>query len=231
MPLTLKTLIFSGFLYLSIVYSQLFLAAFLAAAFYFYFKPAFNSNQFFYSFLALLVVSLISVSSPILDTQYSILVLGLLFFLLLGVKNLLFTSRRTICYCFHIFLILTILIFFFDSDKFSWFFFKYILLFFAVSALLRDFFAFFLPGPSNKRKENIIALSWAFLAVQFIWLVGFLPFNYWAAAFFVLLVILLLEDFTIHHFSGTITRRIVLRNATAFLILGLAVFAATNWSI
>jgi len=218
---------------MSAVYGWLFIVIFLAAAFHFYFRPVFNSNQFLYSFLALIVLSLLFFKSSLAIGYWLVasgLFVGFLFFLLLGIKNLILSHRQTLYYFLHGVLFLVILIFFFYS-QFSSFFIKYILVFFGIYALLKEFLDFFAGEKASSRKINLVVLSGAFLAIQFIWLTGLLPFGFVNAAVFVLLIIFILEDFILHHFSGTISRKIVLRNTTAFLVLCLVIFGMANWGI
>lgn len=97
--------------------------------------------------------------------------------------------------------------------------------------LFKEFLNFSVPEASNSRKKSLIAVSIAFLAVEFVWLVSLLPSGFLNAASLILLIILILEDFTVHHFSGTINRQIILRDVTAFLVLSLVILGASNWSL
>ncbi len=111
----------------------------------------------------------------------------------------------------------------------GYFVFKYLAAFSAVFLLLM--------GPISPIKLisptgpiRLIAAGLSFGLVQVLWAISLLPFNSLNSASLALLAVLILEDFAVHRLSGTMSHRIILRNATLFLILSLVIFAATKWS-
>lgn len=240
MALALKVGVFSGFLYLSVVYSLWFIIAFWALAFYFYFRSFFNIRQFLASFLTLLVVALLFIihySSFIIITSF---LFAFLFFLLLGIKDLIFIRREPLYYLLNSLLLLAIFVCFFSFNDFNrpfLFLFKSLAAFSATFFLFKEFLSFAVPVlptsgpvPFGNRKRNLMAAGSAFLSLQFLWVISFLPFRSINAASLALLIALILEDFIVHHLSGTISRRIVLRNITMFLVLAMTIFGASKWS-
>jgi len=205
---------------------------FLAAAFYFYLRPFLNVGQFIYSFLILLAVSFLVVLS--IQSQWLLAVslfFGCLFFLLLGIKNLIFIRRQPAYILFNGFLFLTVAILFFRSDVSPLFFIKYPALFLACFLLLKEFLFFSAPEPANSRKRNLIIGGAAFLILQLFWAIALLPLSFLNAASLVLLALLILEDFIVRHLTGMMSRQIVLRNITVFLVLTLLIFGASQWSL
>lgn len=211
--------------------------AFLAVAFYFYFQSSLNVRQFPASFLVLIILSLLFVFNPlILGSQSSILAsffFGFLFFLLLGIKNLIFIKREPLYYLLNGFLLLTVFVFFFSLNYFYqpfWFLVKSLAVFSATFFLFKEFLTVVISAPLGSQKKNLMAGGSAFLSLQFVWTIGFLPFSVINAASLALLVALILEDFIIHHLSGTLNRQITLRNITMFLVLAMIIFGASKWS-
>ena len=204
---------------------------FLAVAFYFYFRSFFNIRQFLASFLTILVLSLLVVNLLVVG-RWSLVVglfFGLLFFFLLGIKDLIFIRREPLYYLLNSLLLLAVFVYFFNSNNFEqpfWFLVKSLAAFLAVFFLFKEF----LTVVVGNQKRNLMAAGSAFLSLQFLWVIGFLPFRSLNAASLALLIALILEDFIVHHLSGTINCRIVLRNMTMFLVLAMIIFGASKWA-
>jgi hypothetical protein len=236
LALAFKALILSGLLYFSFSVSRWWLIVFLALSFYFYFQSLLNSRRFLVLFLIVVSLSLISHISPISPISPIGLIslfLGFLFFLLLGIKDLIFVHRQQFSYFLNSLLFLAVFVYFFAANSGSGYFvFKYLAAFSAVFLLLL--------GPISPIRLispispigpiKLIAAGLSFSSVQILWAISLLPFNFLNSASLALLAVLILEDFAVHRLSGTISRRVVLRNTTLFLILSLVIFAATKWS-
>ncbi len=230
LPLALKSLTFSLLLFLAS--NHWFMVIILVlVAFYFYFRPSLNGGKFILSFLVLLAVSFLAVRYLDNISMVASLFFGSIFFLLLGVKNLIFVHRQHIYYFFNGFLFLAIFVLFFLSGNSGMFFIKYFLVFLAVAFLSKEFLYFSFPDSLSSSKKNLVAYGAAFLIIQFLWGISLLPLSFLNAASLALLVALILQDFFVHHFSGTMNRQIILRNITLFLILGLVVLGASKWAL
>jgi len=230
LPLALRTIIFSFLLFLAGGH-WLLSSLFILVVFYLYFRPSLNSSQFLLSFLVLLSASLLAIN---LLNNWSIavsLLFGFLFFSLLGVKNLVFVNRQPIYYLFNNLLLLAIFIYFFWSENSRLFFIKYLLAFFAIVFLSKELLTFSIPDLLNSSKKNLIIYGMAFLVFQLLWAITLLPISFLNAASLALLIALILQDFITRHFSGTMSRQIILRNITVFLILSLVIFGASRWSL
>jgi hypothetical protein len=229
----LKAAIFGFFLVVAPIHWSLALI-FLLFAFYFYFQPLVNREKFFYSFLVLIVVSFLAVYLPLIPSQWlwlAGLFYGFLFFLLLGAKNLIFANRQLVYNIFNVLLLLVMLTFFFMTNNSQGFFIKYLVMFLGIIFLARDFLNFSLINHSGPQKNNLMAWSLAFLTLQLLWVIALLPIGFINAAILALLVTLILEDFIVRHLKGTISRLIVLRNATILLILSLIIFGLSKWQL
>lgn len=238
MPLALKAIIFSGLLFVIASGAKqsyghwLLVALFLVVSFYFYFRPSLQGGQFFASFLVLVIVSLLAVNLLVVGHWSLVVSLfsGFLFFFLLGIKNLIFVKREPFYYLLNSLLLLAIFILFFWSAQSHLFFVKYLLVFFALSFLFKEFLNFFIPEFLTSQKRNLVVWGTAFLVLQLLWVISLLPISFLNASSLALLIMLILQDFIVHHFSGTISRQLVLRNITVFLILTLVIFGASKWS-
>jgi hypothetical protein len=149
----------------------------------------------------------------------------------LGIKNLIFVKRGPFYYLLNGLLLLAIFILFFFSAQPHLFFVKYLLVFFAITFLFKEFLNFFILESLNPQKRNLVVLGTAFLMLQLLWVIKLLPISFLNAASLALLIVLILQDFIGHHLSGTISRQLVLRNITVFLILSLVIFGASRWSL
>jgi hypothetical protein len=167
------------------------------------------------------------------------LFLGFLFFLLLGIKDLIFVHRQQFSYFLNSLLFLAVFVCFFAANSGSGYFvFKYLAVFSAVFLLLLGPISpIRLISPIGSISPispigpiKLIAAGLSFGLVQILWAISLLPFSFLNSASLALLAVLILEDFAVHRLSGTISRRLVLRNITLFLILSLVIFAATKWS-
>ena len=235
-----KALIFAFLLYMYGTYTLwVWFVLSIFGSLYLYFKEQVHSKLFLPSFLVLIGASFLSISrmSPESTAFLATLSLyfGILFFILLGVKNLIFIHRILPYYFLNTFLFAVIFMLFFASDTGGFFIHTYLLLCAAVFSLVREFLGFnfaptlgLLQTPVAIRR-NIIALIFTFLLMEFVWVVALLPLGFLNAASFMVLVILLLEDLLLHTLSGTLTRPIILRNATFFLSISFLIFWFSKW--
>lgn len=237
----LEALVFSTLLFLAPSDWRLVLI-FLAAASYFYFQRAFNGRRFLSSFLVLTAISFLAVSHIRTGASSLKLVLlsifsGILFFLLLGIKNLILLHRQSLYYFLNGFLMLMILGLFFDTFASSFFVIRYLALGLAIFLLFREFLVFNfddsldLPNFPALARKNFISSIFSFLALQLLWGIALLPIGWLNSASLGLLFVLILEDFMIHNWNGTMTRHIILRNLTILIFLGLVIFGTSKWTL
>lgn len=237
--LILKAALFSVFLVLGSA-NWSWLAIFIIAALYFYFRESWNRSRFFSSFVILLSSSVLSVwrlagqSSPLLFA--AAVIFGILFFILLGVKNFIFVHRLLPYYFLSSFLLLAVFLLFFSVDKSNLLTAEYLLVGLSAFLLYREFLLFnsesspsLLQTPLITRK-NLIAFALAFLTFQLVWVVSLLPLGFLNSASLLLLFALLFEDLLLHNWNGTLTRQIILRNMTFLLLIGLVIFAFSKWT-
>ena len=225
--LVLKSAIFGGFLFLLKLgdFGILPILFFLCIAF------VLSSKAHHASFLILLVVSMITIW--ILDSALflflAIILFSALFYLTVGIKELLFVHRWEWNFIKNLLLFFAIFLLFFLSDKSSYFAIKYLSVFLASFWLLREWF--FTPELSFFKKPKLVSLVLAFLLAQFLWAVALLPLGPINAAGLMILISYVLIDFLSHHFRGTITRKLVFRNIALFVLLLVLILGTAQWEI
>lgn len=240
---TFKAVIFSILLILAVNH-WLFAVIFVLAALFFYFSG--QSGNFFYSFLILLASSLIivkwlsqwSVVSIQWSAVFGAVVFGVLFFILSAIKNLFFINKENYYHFLNNFLFFLVFLIFFQIDKARFFWLQYLVLFLAVFALFKEPLIqrdYFLGGqakanfPINLQKINLLASGLAFIIIQYAWAVSLLPIGFLNATALMTVGALILKDLLSNYLNGLLSRRIVLKNITLFIISSLIVFVASIW--
>ncbi|MBI3638680.1 hypothetical protein HY227_02990 [Candidatus Wolfebacteria bacterium] len=214
---------------------------FAGAACYFYFRKSFNAKKFSASFLALVLGSFLSVKIlPLGESGWlfsAAVFWSAMFFILLGIKNMVFIRRQPIYFFLNSFLFAGAFILFFIEKKSDFFALNYLLLGVAAYALFKEFlvFNFEISGdparPMVFARKKLISLIFAFLTLQLVWAISILPIGFLNSASLALLMVLIFQDFSLHNWSGILERKIILRNATIFLIMSLIIFAFSRWAL
>jgi len=244
MPSVGKALLFSTVLSIAIIEGGFFWGlVFFGVAFYWYFRSMFEWNTFLYSFFVLTLYAYLSTSfldhatdlgglsgnTPVVIAS---LVFGVLFFLLLGIKEYVFLWRQAIFNFISGSLYFFISITFFIADKDSaWAFFSYFLLsFFALYLLIKESIDFFMEDAPKRKKELLIVGS-TLLVIEFLSVVSILPIGFLNAAALIVLIVFILEDLVYHHLKGDLDRPIVLNNVTILVICLLFIFATSKLTL
>ncbi|MEK7593431.1 MAG: hypothetical protein AAB464_01820, partial [Patescibacteria group bacterium] len=222
-----KAAVFAVLLFLAASH-WLFAVILVLASLFFYFSG--QSGNFFYSFMILLASSLIIVKFSILNPpaggQFSILislVFGALFFILLAIKNLFFINRENYYHFLNNFLFFAVFLIFFQIDKTRFFWLWYLVLFFAVFALFKEPLVQRNYFPS---KIDLLAACLAMVIIQYAWALSLLPIGFLNSLVLMTTGALILKDLLANYLNGLLSRRIVLKNITLFVIFSLIVFIA-----
>lgn len=222
LKLALKALIFAGLLFLAgwTGFNPLPISLFLVGAVFLYASPLFKTVELIKPFAVLLVVSLWSFSS--VSGWFSILALGYLgalFYLLLGVKEIVFLQRATWYRVLNVGLAYSLfLLFFYHGQATYWL--RAILLFLALILLLGDFL-----------KKRPVYWLLALVLLEIAWALGLLPIGFIGAANLALLVYFILVDFVRRQVDGELTKRVILINVTLFTVLLIVVFGLSRWGL
>ena len=216
---------------------------FFCAAFYGYFRSLFEWNTFLYSFCILTLYSVLGMSflshasetSGFSGTMPNVVVaflFGVLFFLLLSIKEFLFLRRQAI------FNFLSGSLYFFiggafflaDKNGAGAYLTYSILSFVALYLLIKESTEFFMED-APKRKKELLVIGSAVLVVEFLSVVSILPIGFLNSAALIILFAFILEDLVYYHLKGTLDRQIVLNNVTILIVCLLFIFATSKLSL
>ncbi|MBI1960733.1 MAG: hypothetical protein HYS43_00435 [Candidatus Liptonbacteria bacterium] len=205
---------------------------FLGAGGYFYFSPLFQPFKFIWSFAAFLVLGALfaSVEGPahlILGVAF-----GAVFFLILGVKDFVFVNRVPALFFIFVPLLAGTVGAFFSRVQPTALgaIGASALTALAIALLLKEFLAAVLPdvAPATTRAAAAIL---AFLAIQTMWAISFLPLDFINAAALVVTLLVLATEIVILSLRNTLTRkRLILYGATALVLVG-GILLAAKWSL
>lgn len=224
--LLFKALIFLGFLTLVYIgnFSLVPILFFLTIAIVLYSKPIFNTFYFWASFAILLILAL---NSP--PSFFAAVFYAFLFYIILGLKNLVFINRVNWHQALHLSLFYVLFMFFWGLDGATPFLLKLSGIFLTSLFLLREFFKVAAVDFSKRS----IAASWVFalLVVEAVWAISWLPIGFLNSAALALLAIFVLINLILHYFKGTLNKKIVLSAITFFILFMLLIFITSKWRI
>lgn len=200
---------------------------FLVVAFYFYFIPFFQSFKLIIPFILTMLASAI-----IPYGFWSAVFLGVLFFFLLGIKNLIFVDRfdnhQTM-----VFLILFLIFFGFFRHFPNWE--KWTASLISLGSGLSFFFllgelADYIKG-MNRSKKLFIAGIGSFLVWQAALVILFLPLNYFYQTALLFLSSAILMDIFLVYLGKKMNRTKILADFSIFFVIVVIILASANWGL
>jgi hypothetical protein len=235
LQLALKAIIFGGFLTLVKLgnFGITPILFFVLVAFLLYSRPIFNTSAFLISFL-ILIITIIFILKIFPENNFfflSALFFSLMFYILLGVKNLIFINRALWYLFFNLALFYSVFISFFYIDKSTLFAAKVLILFLALFLLFKEFFRFLLPEYQLPKKKALIVWLLALIVLEIVFAVSLLPLGFINSANLAILSVFILGDLTFNYLKGTLNRRLFLIDITLFVLLILLIFGTTKWEI
>ncbi|PIT92538.1 MAG: hypothetical protein COU08_01830 [Candidatus Harrisonbacteria bacterium CG10_big_fil_rev_8_21_14_0_10_42_17] len=213
-------------------FSPLAVAIFIIGTTILYSTPFFNLQSVS---IALVTLILISVAvSEILFTAVSPLWLSIiltgLFFIILGIKNVIFLHREAWYHILYFGLLYLLLITFFLTEKAYYFFFQAVLLGIVSYMLFREFIR--ITGKSeDKKRERGFAGLFAWILVQWSWVVALLPLTFINAANTAILLAYIIGEMLHLEVGKTRKKRDVLSRITLAIVLLIMIFGSAKWSI
>lgn len=191
-------------------------------------------KKFFYSFVVLLVYSLI-ITDFLSNSSLAILssvILGILFFILLGIKKFAFINRQALFNLLSGALFFLVSVAFFAADKSNGFnFFIYYIGTFLVTGLLMKESLDFFAGNFPKKKKSLIVMGTSLLIMEAAAITAFLPIGFLNSAALIVLITFILEDLIFYHIKGNLSRQVVLNNITILIIAFIFIFATSKWTL
>lgn len=198
------------------------LVFFLAVSLFLYAIPLFRTLELLGIFVLHLAITLISVRTFIGGPYFLLVVsyFSLAFYLILGIKDLVFTQRTAWSRVLHLGLAYPALLLFYYYGQ--------------AAILPRLAGIFFVLLILERRLLTKRVASWALslLTLESVWAIGLLPIGFLSASALALTARYLLTDLGFHYYStGNLNKKILLTNATVFVILSVLILAVSRWSL
>lgn len=198
---------------------------FLALAAYFYLVPFFQPFKLFIPFLLIIAASVI-----VPYGFWFAVFLSVLFFLLLGIKNLILINRFE-NHQLMVFLILFLMFFgfFWHFENWQRWLTSLISLGIGLSFMfLFDELADYTKENDGRKKMFVSGLG-AFLIWQVAMAVLFLPLNYFYQTALLFLFSVMLTDILIEYLAGKLDRTKILWDFSIFFVITVVMLASANW--
>ncbi|MDO8602014.1 MAG: hypothetical protein Q7R62_02735 [bacterium] len=232
--LTVRALLFASSLWLLAdqEFSTFQFFAFILIGAVLYFIPVFKTILILPSFIALMIVSPIAMSVFGPQIQYPSLLagfFGVLFYLILGIKQMIFVNRAKLHHVLHLALIYCASVLFFAAPSADWFVVRS--LFFGVFSymLVREFLL--IQGSERGARVKLISALIAFLLVEAVWVLGLLPLGFINSAGMILIFIFAIEELVVLIERNNLTRRALILELTTFTVLLITIFSFSSWTL
>ena len=193
---------------------------FLAGSVFLYASPLFKTVELIKPLLVLIAVSLLSVWA--IPGNLLILLAGycaLLFYLLMGVKDLVFIQRAIWYRVLNAALAYQIFLLFFYYGQ-SNYLLRVIPLLIAFWLLLGDFL-----------KKKPVYWLLVLILIEIVWAISLLPFGFLSGASLALAVYFVALDLTSRSLDNSLTKKIILIYATIFVSLMLVILGLSRWTL
>jgi hypothetical protein len=232
--LLLKALVFAGLLFwvkisdFSVLPVLLF---FIINAFLYFKSRSQNNSETIRSFVILLFVSLFAVSM-LSHFQFlipTVIFFSFIFYVIIGIKDFSFVHRPKWNYAKNILLSYSVFLAYFLSNRYEWFFGKYLLVLISIFLLVGEWLSWLEKGFPKRRV--IISLVFSFIILQLLWVVSLLPLGFINSATLMTVFVYIMMDFSKHHFRGTINKSLVLKHLIVLLFSFFTIYIFTNWKI
>lgn len=201
--------------------------AFFVGAIFFYARPIFNNFQFLRTFIVLLGLSYFA---PALYGDITFLPLAaafaFLFYVLLGIKDLVFIQRVWWHELLHAALLYGILLAFFAADKSNYFFWQYVSVGIAATILESELLSYHTHAVPQKMRWAASAV-FGFLLMQVAWVLALTPIGFLSATAMIAGIAFVMAHLLLCRFLGILERKIVARYAI-FVLCALALVALTS---
>lgn len=182
----------------------------------FYIRPLLHAGRFLPSMVTLGALPFVIPKAVGVEEWTIGIGWGILYVLLLGVKNLVILHRKETHYFVHLALVAIAGALLFRNFHFTlqiWLFVLFVFLF-------REFYLVQTSGGGNRERLALLAGVGAFLSVEIAWIISFLPINFFASAILLTLSVFAFHDTALHQLNETLSREIVLRNALLLGVFG-----------
>ncbi len=179
----------------------------------FYLRPPIHVKHFFPSSLVLLFLPFFVPLFSGVQEFVIIVTWGILWLLVMGVKNVVILRRRESHHIAHIALVAILGLLLFAAFSLALQIFAFVLFF----LLFREFYL--THTDVVRSRLNLIASVGALLVSEIAWIISFLSINFLAGATLMTLSVFAFHNITVHYIKDTLESRTVIRNVTFFAFL------------
>ncbi len=215
---------------------------FVAAAFVMYMQPLFRTFSVLVSWTALVSLCLFVTSQFAIAFRETVfaahlptgmvlfsIFFGFLFYLLLGIKNMMFLRRKQWYYVLNLAVLYLGFGLFFNAGSGVSFVLKSLGLFFFVALLVREFFKF--HEQENSRLRAVAILIAAFVIMQFAWAITLLPIGFSSSASLLVALSFILTEYIQRYLQGDLSARFIRLNLLFLLTLICVIFFSSTWRL
>lgn len=196
---------------------------FLAAAFYLYARPIFQTFLLLWPFIIFIAVALIFTAMAPAGLLYllpAVFFASLVFYLILGIKNLILIDRPRAHFLFILATLYLCLLIFLASSRESFYLIKLLAVFAAALILFNNLFR-------NRPLSGVLAL----LTAEIAFAVSFLPIGFLQSASLSLVPIFLTAELSLKHLTGELRKKDLWIGASALIFLILIILVSSRWAI
>jgi len=186
-----------------------------------YLKPSLGATKYIVSVVVLGITTVFAPQVVGIIGLYVNLTLSGLGFLLLGIKNLIFSRRQNLYYSMHLVLVVGL------ASLFSLNIISPIFFFALTFALFREFFI--VMTPEKPELLNLVAALEGMLVMQIAWVTSFFPTSFLISSAVLVLLTFLFHDALIHYFKNTFSKNVAFRSIAIFVALALLISILPVW--
>lgn len=201
--------------------------AFFVGAIFFYARPMFNNFQFLRTFVVFLTLSYVA---PSLYGEIAFFPLAVafafLFYILLGIKDMLFIRRIWWHEALHTALLYGVFLAFFAADKSNYFIWQYVGLGIAAMLLTSELLSYHAHAVPQKMRWTV-SMALAFVLMQAAWVIALLPVGFLSATAAMTAIAFVAAHLSLGRFMGTLERKTIVRYGI-FIFCALALVAMTS---
>jgi hypothetical protein len=208
------------------------LSAFILIGAVLYFTPVFQTLLIFPSFLALMILGPIAMSVFGAQIEYPSLLagcFGILFFIILGIKQVVFVSRVKLYHVLHLALLYGMSILFFAAPSGDWFIVRSLAFALLTTLLFREFL--FIRASERGAGAKLFSAVFSLLCVEALWVISLLPIGFINAAGVLLVLIFSIEEVAVLSLKAGLNRRSLMLELITGVALIATIFIFSNWSL
>jgi hypothetical protein len=197
-----------------------------------YFTPVFQTLLVFPSFLVLMIISPIAMSVFGPQIAYPSLLaafFALLFFFILGIKQVIFVSRTQIHHALHLALVYCASLLFFAAPGTDWYVIRSLAFAFMLYLLVREFLI--IRNAQRGQAVKLMSATISFMLIEAVWVVSLLPIGFINAAGILLVCAFTLEELVTRSMQQTLTRSALATELATLVALLLTIFIFSSWTL